>query len=133
MPKTMLEKLVRIRELTQRIRTKQAEYKNMLPALAPIKLDGLPHRSSEGDGMEELVDARAEMETRIWNMAKELTTLQYEVKPFVDALPERLHTFAMNYYYDSNDMENVAVIMGKGKSTLYKYNDEIRKLGEKVG
>lgn len=127
----MIEKLKQIRELTQQIRTKRAAYKNMLPALSPIKIDGLPHGSSDGDSMEALVDTRTEMEARIWNMIKELTALQCEVKPFVDALPERLHTFVMNYYYDSNDMENVAVIMGKGKSTLYKYNDEIRKLAEK--
>ena len=128
---TMIGNLERIRELTQKIRIKQHEYRGMLPALAPVRLDGMPRAAGEVEAMDALVDARTEMLERIQRMIDELLTIECEVKPFVDALPEHLHTFAMCYYYDGHDIENVTVIMGKGKSTLYKYKDDIRKLGEK--
>lgn len=125
---TTFEKLERIRVLTQQIRTKQAEYKAMLPVMRPMTMDGMPHGGISVDTLDKLVDARDEMAGRIGNMCEELVRIQCEIKPLVDALPEHLHTFVMCYYYDNNDIENVAVIMGKAKSTLYEYKRQLKEM-----
>ena len=104
----------------------------MLPWLPPVQLDGLPRGKGSGNQMEALVDAREEMVQRIQKMIDELAAVQSEVKPFVNSLPGPLHTFCLCYYYDNHDLENVAVIMGKDRRTVFRYKRKLEDLCKNV-
>lgn len=136
MPKTMLENLERIRELTQIICEKKAEYAATLPLISGYAPDGMPKGHSVEDKIDDIVDGRTLIQNSIKSHEREQEALVKEVIPFVESLPDRprrLYSFCVWYYLGNHDFENVSVIMGLSKSTLYKYDDEIRKLGEKFG
>ena len=121
----MVDRLESIRKLTRQIAAKQAEYSAMQPAPKPVKLDGLPHGSGDGGEMDALIDAREEMRKRIVKLRGQLGKLEGEVKPFVDGLPEHLHTFAINYYIEGKSLKAVAAIMDRDERTARRYKQDV--------
>lgn len=127
---TMLENIERLRRCIVEKKRVAEQLHAMTPAPAPIAMDGLPHGTGGGDGVERYIDARDALRRRIDKLQGEIDTRYRATAPFVESIPTELLGVLCNYYFNDYTVLEVATALSISKRTVYERLEKIKTLAQ---